>query len=230
MNEANFVSLIEDFSKICLILNQKSLLSNNINQKSQQSFNNNNNNKEEETDEEEDIAKLEILNNDNNNNNDINIYINYLNFEIQHKNILVYKHHYYKNIELNIIYEYQLYFIYHEIYKIPTVYFTCHYLDGTPCNNLEIIIQNLPKLYQNLTTPIHLDKGNYVNCFITQDFHPIYHYPCYMIHSCHTYEFMKSLQLKENKYFLLAWLNYILPIFHLNISITDYKNAMTLLL
>lgn len=96
--------------------------------------------------------------------------------------------------------------IYSLSYSVPVLYFNVHHENGKLLT-LDEIWNKIPKCYESET-----DKWN----TLTQQEHPILGMPYFMVHPCHTADFMKNCSTAN---YLISWLSIVGPLAGLQLSL-----------
>ena len=115
--------------------------------------------------------------------------------------------------------------VFHDIWRVPTLYFTCSQTDGTPlCRHqvLDILLNQQNKLHSKLENEQTWSEEELWE-FVSQEEHPITGKPSYFLHPCRTADRMELLLMVQNndsKNYtmkessacpLLSWVSMILP-------------------
>ncbi|TRY83855.1 hypothetical protein DNTS_030090 [Danionella cerebrum] len=112
---------------------------------------------------------------------------------------------------------YEYHVVYSCSYQIPVLYFRASALDGRSLS-LEEVRSNVHPHYRQ-----RLNLAPWET--LTQQEHPILGQPFFMLHPCHTEEFMKaaldSARLENKKVnYIVSWLSFVGPVVGLNIPLS----------
>lgn len=101
--------------------------------------------------------------------------------------------------------------IHHVSYQVPVLYFTACYNTGqvVPVDKIWSVLVSMDGI---------TDKWS----MISQTDHPIYSFPCYYVHPCHTATLMKNHSKTSN--YLLTYITSVSPLVGLHVSIDYVQN------
>lgn len=106
--------------------------------------------------------------------------------------------------------------VFHEIWRVPTLYFDVNFIDGTPITRKEVV---------RLVSDSMTEEQSWD--FISQEEHPMTGSPSFFLHPCQTVAKMELLLLQEyNLCPLLSWMSMILPSVGCSINPIVYNEAM----
>lgn len=107
--------------------------------------------------------------------------------------------------------------VFHEIWRVPTLYFDVNGSDGTPITREEVV---------RLVSDSMTEEQSWD--FISQEEHPMTGSPSFFLHPCQTVAKMELLLLQEqhNLCPLLSWMSMILPSVGCSINPVVYNEAM----
>ena len=107
--------------------------------------------------------------------------------------------------------------VFHEIWRVPTLYFDVNGSDGTPITREEVV---------RLVSDSMTEEQSWD--FISQEEHPMTGSPSFFLHPCQTVAKMELLLLQEqhNLCPLLSWMSMILPSVGCSINAVVYHEAM----
>jgi hypothetical protein len=108
--------------------------------------------------------------------------------------------------------------VFHEVWRVPTLYFDVNGSDGTPINREEVV---------RLVSDDSMTEEQSWD-FISQEEHPMTGSPSFFLHQCQTVAKMELLLLQEqhNLCPLLSWMSMILPSVGCSINPIVYNEAM----
>ncbi len=106
--------------------------------------------------------------------------------------------------------------VFHEIWRVPTLYFDVNFIDGTPITRKEAV---------RLVSDSMTEEQSWD--FISQEEHPMTGSPSFFLHPCQTVAKMELLLLQEHNLCpLLSWMSMILPSVGCSINPIVYNEAM----
>lgn len=122
--------------------------------------------------------------------------------------------------------------VFHDTWRVPTLYFTCSQLDGTPiCRRqvLDILLSHSGTSHDNLAEDGTNSREEELWEFVSQEEHPMTGKPSYFLHPCRTAERMEIMMLVEEDESsdaspnlsscpLLSWMSMVLPVVGCKVS------------
>ncbi|KAK2823343.1 hypothetical protein Q7C36_019943 [Tachysurus vachellii] len=129
----------------------------------------------------------------------------------------------YKECESQVLMLYEYHVLYSFGHQVPTLYFRASTLDGQPLS-LDEVWKNIHPNYRQ-----RLLQGPWDT--LTQQEHPLLGQPFFMLHPCHTEEFMRPIlkmaNTKKRKVnYIATWLSVVGPVVGLDVPLS-YHTALT---
>jgi hypothetical protein len=118
--------------------------------------------------------------------------------------------------------------VFHETWRVPTLYFQVHDIDGTPINREEVVSILLNSIREttgaNDANDCMTEEQTWD--FVSQEEHPMTGKPSFFLHPCQTATKMELLLHQPNHLCpLLSWMSMILPSVGCTISPIIYHEA-----
>ena len=119
--------------------------------------------------------------------------------------------------------------VFHDTWRVPTLYFHVHDIDGTPITRDKVVTILLSSTRGNETDTINTNGSmseEQTWDFVSQEEHPMTGKPSFFLHPCQTAAKMELLLCQPKQYCpLLSWMSMILPSVGCTISPYVYHEA-----